>query len=173
MYKHHVFKHIRYLLMMAMLLISSVIFGANQADAILGVWTTQDGKARVEIVQQNGLYLGQIVWLKEPLYPADDDQGMSGKAKVDRMNPDASLKTRPIIGLPLVNGFHYAGADAWTGGTIYDPESGKTYSCKISLMSDGALRVRGYVGILLFGRTEIWQRYMAGTAMPAATAKTQ
>jgi len=167
------FRHLNYLLMITMLLISSVIFGADQADAILGVWTTQDGKARVEIVLQNGLYLGHIVWLKEPLYPADDHQGMSGKPKVDRMNPDLGLQTRPIVGLTLVNGFHYSGSDVWTGGTIYDPESGKTYSCKLSLMSDGTLQVRGYAGISIFGRTEIWQRYTPRTITPAVTSKTQ
>ncbi len=166
-------RHLCYLLMIMLLLMSSVTFGANQADAILGVWTTQDGKARVEIGQQSGIYVGHIVWLKEPLYPANDDQGMAGKEKVDRKNPDTSLRSRPIISLLLVNGFRYAGNDAWLGGTIYDPESGKTYSCKISLMANGSLRVRGYVGISLFGRTEIWQRYVPDAEASAATAKIQ
>jgi uncharacterized protein (DUF2147 family) len=165
-------RHMRWLLMIVMLLMNGVTFGADRADAILGVWTTQDGKARVEIRQQNGMYAGRIVWLKEPLFPVNDPQGMAGKPKVDRKNPEAALQTRPIIGLLLVNGFHYAGDSVWSGGTIYDPESGKTYSCKISLMANGFLKLRGYVGISLFGRTEIWQRYVPDAATPAATAKT-
>ncbi|HVC37228.1 MAG TPA: DUF2147 domain-containing protein, partial [Gammaproteobacteria bacterium] len=131
-HRHYTHSGIRFLLMIAALVITSASFATGQADAILGLWTTADGKARVEIVQQNGTYVGHIVWLKEPLYPADDAQGMSGKHKVDRKNPEAALRTRPIVGLPLVSGFHYVSANVWTGGTIYDPENGKTYSCKIS-----------------------------------------
>lgn len=171
-YKHYRQNGLRFLLMIAILALSSVIFAADQADAILGQWITAGGKARVKIVRQNGTYVGHIVWLKEPLYPADDAQGMSGKPKVDRENSEAALRTRPIIDLPLVSGFHFAGANEWTGGTIYDPENGKTYSCKISLTSNGSLRVRGYIGIAFFGRTEVWQRYASVAGTPAATAKT-
>lgn len=136
---------------------------ADDGDAIVGQWLTADGKARVEITKQNGLFDGRIVWLKEPNYPADDKQGMAGQPKVDRENPDTALKTRPIIGLPLIQGFKYAGDNVWTDGHIYDPESGKLYSCKMTLMMDGSLKVRGYVGISLFGRTEIWTRPPADT----------
>jgi uncharacterized protein (DUF2147 family) len=140
----------------------------KSADAILGIWVTEGGKAHVEVTGTDGEYQGRIVWLKEPDYPADDKQGMAGQAKVDRDNPDARLRNRPIIGLPLVSGFHYAGDGVWTGGTIYDPESGKTYRCKITLRKDGSLNVRGYIGFSLFGRTTVWTRLAAntGTALP-------
>lgn len=131
---------------------------ADSPDGVLGLWVTADGKARIEITRQGDVYDGRIVWLKEPLYAADDEQGMGGKPKVDRNNLDKTLQSQPIIGLKLVQGFKYAGDNVWSGGTIYDPESGKTYSCKMTLMMDGSLRVRGYVGISLFGRTEIWTR---------------
>lgn len=131
---------------------------ADGPDSILGMWMTAAGKARVEITKQGSVYSGSIVWLKEPLYPADDKGAMGGKPKVDRHNPDKSLRTQPIIGLKLVQGFTYVGDNVWSGGTIYDPENGKTYSCKMTLMMDGSLRVRGYIGISLFGRTEIWTR---------------
>lgn len=142
-------------------LLSLAIFAApayaDGPDAVLGVWTTGDGKARVEISKQGNVYNGTIVWLKEPLYPADDKTS-PGQPKVDRKNPDKSLQSRAIIGLPLIQGFKYAGDNVWSDGTIYDPDSGKLYSCKMTLMMDGSLRVRGYVGISLFGRTEIWTR---------------
>jgi uncharacterized protein (DUF2147 family) len=137
---------------------------ADGADAVVGMWLTKDGKARVEIVKYGETYAGKIVWLKEPQYPADDAKGMGGQTKVDRENPDPALRTQPIIGLPLVQGFKYAGDNVWSDGSIYDPESGKTYSCKMTLMMDGTLRVRGYVGISLFGRTEIWTRPPAEAA---------
>ncbi len=161
------------LLVPVLLLLTSTAFAANQADALLGEWTTQDGKARVEIVLQGGTYTGNIVWLKQPLFTANDPQGMAGKPKVDRNNPNTKLRTRSIMGLPLLNGFHYAGNDMWTDGTIYDPESGKTYHCKISMTDNGSLHIRGYVGIPLFGRTEIWKRYVPEKITPAAAARTK
>ncbi len=138
--------------------VPAVSHAGNNADRILGVWLTQDGKARVQVVEEQGIYDGHIIWLKQPLYPANDPHGMGGKPKVDRRNPHQSLRGRPIIGLPLVSGFHYAGDGEWDGGIIYDPENGTTYRCTITLTPDGTLRVRGYVGIPLFGRTTVWTR---------------
>jgi uncharacterized protein (DUF2147 family) len=147
-------------------------WGADDADAVAGAWSTADGKARIEIVKHDGLYDGKIVWLKEPNYPADDKQGMAGRPKVDRENPDKALQNRSIIGLPLIQGFKYAGDNVWSDGQIYDPESGKLYSCKLTLMMDGSLKVRGYWGISLFGRTEIWTRPPAdATASQPQAAK--
>lgn len=136
---------------------------ADGPDAVLGTWVTADGKARIEVTKQDDVYNGSIVWLKEPLYPADDKTS-PGQPKMDRKNPDQALQGRPILGLPLIQGFKYAGDNVWSDGTIYDPDSGKLYSCKMTLMMDGNLRVRGYVGISLFGRTEIWTRPAPGSA---------
>ena len=131
---------------------------ADDADGILGVWLTDDGLARVEIVKDGDVYDGRIVWLKEPLYPAGDKDHMDGKPKVDRENPDKTLQSRPIMGLPLIQGFKYDGDNVWKDGTIYDPKSGGLYSCKLTLRMDGTLKVRGYRGISLFGETHIWTR---------------
>ena len=128
-------------------------WAADDADAVLGAWVTADGKAKVEIEKHDGVYDGRIVWLKEPNYTAEDKEGVPGQPKVDLKNPDKALQGRPIIGLPLISGFKYAGDNVWSDGHIYDPESGKLYSCKLTLMMDGSLKVRGYVGISLFGRT--------------------
>ena len=72
--------------------------------------------------------------------------------------PNHSLRNRPIVGLQLMSDFEAAGKVQWGEGKIYDPESGKTYKCKITLTDPKRLEVRGYVGISLFGRTEIWTR---------------
>lgn len=154
------------LYVLAMLSSHAVLAADRNGDVILGTWVTEGGKSHVEITLQSGHYDGRITWLKEPAYPADDKQGMAGKRKVDRENPDPALRSQPIIGLPLLSGFNYAGDDVWTDGNIYDPESGKTYRCKMILMPDGSLKVRGYVGISLFGRTTIWTR------LPAASPQT-
>ena len=61
------------------------------------------------------------------------------------------------IELTIMEGFSYNGK-IWSGGTVYDPENGKTYKCKLTLRKDGRLEVRGYIGFSLIGRTEIWTR---------------
>lgn len=142
-------------------LVSAGPLFAAGADDILGVWATEGGKSRVEITRSGDTYSGHIIYLKEPHYPADDPKGMAGQTKVDRENPDAGLRSRPILGLRLMHGFHYAGDGYWTDGRIYDPESGKTYKCKMWFTKDGALKVRGYIGFALFGRTTVWTRYRA------------
>jgi uncharacterized protein (DUF2147 family) len=136
---------------------------AADPDAIVGVWTTDKEKSKVEIFKQNDNYYGKIVALKEPLYPADPKHpdfmaGRDGQPKVDARNPDEALRSRPIIGMELMRGFTYGGDDVWSGGTIYDPESGKTYKCKLTLASPKELKVRGYIGISLLGRTTTWTR---------------
>ncbi len=132
---------------------------AAEADVILGRWQTEPtdkGYAHVEVVAEGGLYQGRIVWLSEPDFPAGDE--MAGQPKLDRLNPDPQLRGRPIIGLALMEGFSYEGEGRWKGGRIYDPETGKTYKCNLRLDQDGTLRVRGYVGISLIGRTTVWVR---------------
>jgi uncharacterized protein (DUF2147 family) len=134
---------------------------AAEGDALLGLWATGPADdpdlAHVRISKEGETYAGAIVWLAEPIYGPDDEQGMGGQPKVDRENPDPELKKRPIIGLPLVEGFSYAGKNRWKGGTIYDPNNGKTYSCKLKLNGD-VLKVRGYIGVSLIGRTTQWTR---------------
>jgi uncharacterized protein (DUF2147 family) len=124
---------------------------AVDKDAIIGQWYTEAHKALVSIYSCDQHYCGRIIWLKEPRNP-------DGTEKVDVHNPDQRLRREPIIGLQLVSDFTFEGNKKWTGGKIYDPESGKTYSCKMVLEGDQQLKVRGYIGVPLLGRTEIWTR---------------
>lgn len=117
------------------------------ADAVTGTWLTASGKAKVQIYKEGNKYNGKIVWLKDPNY---DD----GKIKVDKNNPDKARQSTPLLGLNMLNGFVFDDGE-WEDGTIYDPENGKTYSCKIKYR-DGKLDLRGYVGISLIGRTQTW-----------------
>ena len=125
-------------------------------DRILGVWATEKAEAHVEIARDENGYNGSIIWLKEPFYSEADGDELAGQPKTDRENQDPALQERAIIGLPIMNGFRYAGKNRWVDGTIYDPENGKTYKCYLWLTKDGSLKVRGYVGISLFGRTSEW-----------------
>jgi uncharacterized protein (DUF2147 family) len=125
---------------------------AEEADAVLGQWYTDAEKKDVvvEIYKDNDLYSGKVVWLKNP---NEDD----GTPKVDDENPDEARRNDPILGMNLVKGFTYKGKNKWAGGTIYDPNNGKTYKCKMSLKGDD-LKVRGFIGVALFGRTVHWMR---------------
>jgi len=66
------------------------------------------------------------------------------------------LRSREVLGIELLTNFKYTDGE-YTNGLIYDPESGKTYNCNMNL-NGNQLKVRGYVGIPLFGRTEIFER---------------
>jgi uncharacterized protein (DUF2147 family) len=127
----------------------------SDADVILGVWTTESGD-EIEIYSCDEGYCAKIVTLVEPHYPEEDP--MAGRAKVDRENPDEALRDRPILGLELMSVFTAKGNNRWTGGTIYDPENGKTYKCKITLEGEDRLKVRGYIGVSVIGRTTVWTR---------------
>lgn len=127
---------------------------AEEAD-ILGVWTTAEAKSTIEISRCEAGFCGRIISLKEELYPADDE--MAGQTKVDRHNPDESKHSNPIIGLQMLSGFVFDGDNVWEDGKIYDPKNGKTYKCKMTLEGN-TLKVRGYIGFALLGRTTEWTR---------------
>jgi uncharacterized protein (DUF2147 family) len=150
------------ILMLVMVSLSLVMpLQAGETDPLLGLWATpaedEGGQAHVEITRKGDGYSGKLVWLAEPVYLKGDEQGMDGQIKVDRENPDPALKTKPVKGLVVLDGFVRSGDNKWTDGTIYDPNNGKTYSCKLQLKGD-RLKVRGYIGISLLGRTTYWTR---------------
>ncbi len=131
---------------------SAATTSSTAADAILGDWLTENGRARVRVQKtKSGKYVGTIVWLKEPL-------NEQGQPKLDKNNPDETKRTRPILSLRNVNGIVYEGENTWGGGTIYDPESGNDYSVTIKLVDAKTLEVRGYIGVSVFGRTTVWTR---------------
>ena len=144
-------------LLLGVLVLHLVSYAADEADAIVGQWVTAKGEARFNIFKANGKYNGKIVWLKEPTYPATDEE--AGKPIRDRNNPDKSKRDRPIIGLQLLNGFTYAGRNTWTNGTIYHAAEGNTYKARLTLKDPKKLHVRGYVGFSLLGVTTVWTRY--------------
>lgn len=142
---------------------------AGGDDELVGVWVTEENKARVEVTKKDGVYRGTIIWLKDLDYPADDKD--AGTPKHDRENPDESKRGGPIIGLEILKGFREKGDKLYDKGTIYDPDNGKTYKCKMEIRDDGHLYVRGFIGISLLGRTTVWTRYVEPEAGPAAESK--
>jgi len=153
------------------------LLGAAQAevkaDDILGPWLTDGGDSKIEIKKENDKYNGKIVWLKEPNQDANDPE--PGQPKRDSKNPDAARQKDPIVGLALLKDFTWDGSGNWSGGTIYDPESGKTYKCTIKLTNEKTLDVRGYIGVPAFGRSTVWTRAepeKATAPAPAAAPST-
>lgn len=135
--------------LLAVLGVSAAVSAADTGDAINGTWLVADGTSKVQISDTNGAVEGHVVWLKDP-------QGADGQPKVDRLNPDASLRSRPVMGLAVLTGFHYAGNNVWEGGTVYTPSAGKSYPCKLTLAPDGSLKLT--VGGGVFGRTITWTK---------------
>lgn len=134
------------------LLFTAISFAgfAQNKDAILGKWINSSGEAHVEITKKGEKYFGKIVWVKDP----KDEKGNN---KTDVKNPDENLRSRPILGLELLKDFVFEDGK-WTDGKIYDPKSGKTYSCNMTMKGNDVLNMRGYIGISLIGRSETWKR---------------
>lgn len=142
------------LVMGACLFVGSDAFHAQDAegDMLIGVWEPSHGKARVKVEKIADKYYGKIVWLREPNDPDN------GQPKVDKNNPDESMRKVPLKGYRILKDFTYAGKKEWTDGTIYDPENGNTYSCVIKAKDNNTLDIRGYIGVKTFGRTDVWKR---------------
>lgn len=132
---------------MMYIIASSIItlHGQAKGDAIIGEWINEKKDAKFQIYRQDSKYYGKIIW-------------GTGNQKLDNKNPDVNLRKREVIGLVILNDFNYKDNGTWEGGTIYDPREGKRYSCKITLKDKDKISVRGYVGISLFGRSEIWTK---------------
>ena len=120
-------------------------------DAIVGKWNTEEDKGVIEIYKWSSKYYGRILTVAEP-------NGKDGKPLVDAKNPNEKLRNRPIIKLEILKDFKYNGDNLWTEGKIYDPETGNSYSCKITLIDKNTIEVRGFMGVALIGRTTTWKR---------------
>jgi uncharacterized protein (DUF2147 family) len=138
-------KKLQPVLLLAMLLFFSQAFAQASQSAskeITGLYWSPKKDAKIEIYVKGGKYYGKFVWTAGP--------------RKDSKNPIKSLQNRDLLGLEFLTGFEYHDA-VYDGGEIYDPETGKTYSCNMSLEGN-KLKVRGYIGISLFGRTEYFER---------------
>lgn len=130
--------------------------GGN-ADDIIGTYKAFD-RGNQETLHlnfykaDNGEYEARIVWMEQP---TDD----LGKPRTDVHNPHSEQRHIPLSHLVIVRGLHYDARDReWVGGRVYDPMSGKTYRCFIDFEDDETLRLKGYIGFRILGRSLYWQR---------------
>jgi uncharacterized protein (DUF2147 family) len=119
---------------------------APSGRSLLGDWITPD-KSIVEVYSCEKTICMRIAHV-------DATVGQS----FDGLNPDASKRDRRLCGLVIGRGFAAKDAAHAEGGKLYDPHTGSTYSGALALADDSTLKLRGYVGISLLGRTEIWHR---------------
>lgn len=124
---------------------------AFSTQSIDGLWTTMDdatGKRRaiVRLEVSDGVLNGTIV----SVVPQAGDVGKCSKCP-------GTLKDKPIKGLRFIWGLKEKGYGEWSGGEILDPKTGKIYRAKLMLKGN-KLYVRGYLGVSLLGRTQIWTR---------------
>ena len=145
------------------LLAASVLVGAFSATAlagaaehkIQGLWVDNKDPNRqkfaVMVEDCGGNLCGSLYWLKKPL-------SSNGLPKRDKHNPNEALRDRPLCGLQILTGFQPANDALWQDGEIYNPDDGLTFSSTMKLSPEGTLKIRGYVGISLFGKTLEWVR---------------
>jgi uncharacterized protein (DUF2147 family) len=138
------------------ILFTTVAFAdiTSKTASPVGLWKTVDDvtgqtKSIVAISEdENGMLVGRVVKLfKDPTKRCVACQG--------------NLKNKPILGLEVMKNLksNKDNQQEWVGGRILDPKNGKTYHCNLKLLEDGQkLRVRGFIGLPLFGRTQTWTK---------------
>lgn len=131
-------------LLLAALVLAPVSLSAA-GHGLFGDWKTTDGSVVRTIPCARGLCI-KIVAIAP-----------SAPGNVDNNNPEPALRKRSLCNLEIGSAFTLASENQATGGRLYDPESGKTYKGNIDLAGD-TLKLRGYIGITVFGRTETWHR---------------
>jgi uncharacterized protein (DUF2147 family) len=134
--------------LMLFLVASLSVLAQTNGDAIEGKWLNPSGEDQIWIYKVGNRYFGKLGWIKVP----DEN----GHPKVDKNNPDPALRTRSDLNLELLKDFAFNGK-TYEDGTIYDPNSGKTYSCKMTLVGN-TLKIREITGKSSFSRTEVWTR---------------
>jgi uncharacterized protein (DUF2147 family) len=135
-------------LVIVMVLSTGLLYA--QADKVLGIWLTEKKSSQVRVFKAtDGKIYGKVEWI-------DDD-----KDKLDTNNPDLNLRKQKVWGSMILKGFKYnESKKQWEGGTIYDPDNGKTYTAYMWFEDDlNLLHIKGYVmGMKFIGRQTLWIR---------------
>lgn len=142
--------NIRHMKKINLILFTFCLFISLDAQNITGIWKAIDDvdgqpSSHIEIYDDGGEVKGKIVKLYD-----DPDDTLCDKCKGDK-------RDKPVLGMEIIWDMKRKG-EQWAGGKIMDPENGKSYKCKMKVTEDGTLKVRGFIGIFLIGRTQTWYR---------------
>ena len=137
----------------ALVLLSTAAFWNLSAQPItpVGRWKTVDDKTRkpkaiVAIYEENGRLFGRVEATLDP----------NGKKVCDLCKDER--RNQPIVGMVILRGLAAHGEE-YSGGNILDPDNGSVYRCKLRLEDGGRhLSVRGFIGLSLLGRSQVWTR---------------
>jgi uncharacterized protein (DUF2147 family) len=144
----------RFALLLLVFSASILLMAQSPASSPVGRWKTIDdatghAKAIVVLSEQNGVLTGSIEKVLETEQPGPNPVCLKC---------EGDLKNRPLAGLRILWEMRQDDGQ-WSGGQILDPKSGKVYRCIITLADGGkTLKVRGFIGIAMLGRTQLWQR---------------
>ena len=133
------------------LLLLLFVSTVSSSQSILGKWKSIDEETNkdesiIEIYQENGKFYGKIIQLLDPINKNAVCENCKGKNK-----------KKPINGLIIIDGLTKNGNE-WSGGKVLDPKNGKKYKCYITLKDKNTMKLRGYIGFSVFGRTAYWYR---------------
>lgn len=124
---------------------------SGNAQSIFGKWHSFDEETNkvesvIEIYQKNGKAYAKIIEITDPI-----------RRDATCLKCRGEKKNKPILGMGILSGLTKDN-DEWNGGTILDPKNGKEYKCYIKLLDNSTLKLRGYIGFSLIGRTALWKR---------------
>ena len=127
---------------------------AQSVDPVIGTWKTIDDKTNqpaslIKIEEVNGTLEGTII----KTFPRPNETPLTNC----NLCKD-ELKDKPIIGLKIMSGLKQEKPGFWSGGKILDPKEGEYYKVKVSTEDGKKMDVRGYIGVPMLGRTQVWYK---------------
>jgi uncharacterized protein (DUF2147 family) len=125
--------------------------GATAGENLDGFWMDSDGEVILEIGACGDARCGKVAWLKKPL-------GSDGLPLRDFRNSDPTLRARRVCGLEVVSGFTKLADGGWGDGTVYVSDEGTSYSGYAQILSPTQVKVTGYIGLMIFGASEVWTK---------------
>jgi uncharacterized protein (DUF2147 family) len=133
------------------LIFSVFITISGFSQTIFGNWNSYDEKTNkiesvIEVYEKDSKAYAKIISISD-----------SSRSSAKCIECNGKRKNAPILGMNILTGLKKDGNE-WSGGKILDPKNGKEYKCYIQLLDNNTLKLRGYIGFSMFGRTAIWKR---------------
>ena len=122
-----------------------------------GLWLTENERSVIKVTECGDSLCGHVHWVIE------------GGMEHDSKNPDESKRNDPMCGLKVLWDFHQQGQYSWADGKIYKADEGDTYSATLQMLPTGNMKVRGYLGMPLLGKSQTW-RPVTEAEYPACTS---
>ena len=132
--------------------LATALIGPAFAGDPSGTWLTEGGRSQVHLAHCGDALCGRIQWLKEPSDPA------TGRPRRDARNPDPGKRDRLLIGVDILLGLRPGETPDQWAGDIYNPEDGKTYQARLTLLDARTLQVKGCVLGGLICKSQAWSR---------------